>query len=401
MPARCRLLAGSVGPERVPARPDPEDADWYLPLHVRDARSARERIAALIAAGADVVVAPTWLTHRRALLPLGETRRAAEWSAAAVRLAREGVEIGLERRAEINAEAAADGQADPVLQRPQPMVAASLPALDDDPEIETGRLLPQEAATQRDYRDQAGYLADAAADLLAVEGQRSTGSARAAIAEAAGTGLPVWAALSQGSIAETGLEAWLAWARATGVERILVPPPLASHRVLLDAGTGWGGLPAAAGEVPDWLGSGADVLARVDRADEDAVSKLRAAIDDVEREALRLERAATDRWHDHVRDAASVAPGGAAAWVGSAPERALPAGFAWAVVPPEGAAQLPSDHFRLLVVADASTPGVEAALERGGVLASRAPIRGAARDLRVIRVSDEREPPLLLYRREG
>ena len=36
MVERCRLLAGSVGPERVPARPDPEHADWYLPLHLRE-----------------------------------------------------------------------------------------------------------------------------------------------------------------------------------------------------------------------------------------------------------------------------------------------------------------------------------------------------------------------------
>ncbi len=56
--------------------------------------AARERIAAQVAAGADVVVAPTWLTHRRALLPLGETRRAAAWTADAVRVAREAVEIG-------------------------------------------------------------------------------------------------------------------------------------------------------------------------------------------------------------------------------------------------------------------------------------------------------------------
>ena len=59
--------------------------------------AARERLAAQLTAGADVVVAPTWLTHRRALLPVGETRQARAWTAAAVRVAREAIEIGLER----------------------------------------------------------------------------------------------------------------------------------------------------------------------------------------------------------------------------------------------------------------------------------------------------------------
>ena len=54
---RRSLLAGSVGPERLPARPDPEDADWYLPLHLRDRGAARERLAGQIVAGADVIVA--------------------------------------------------------------------------------------------------------------------------------------------------------------------------------------------------------------------------------------------------------------------------------------------------------------------------------------------------------
>ena len=88
---RCSLLAGSVGPERLPAHPDPEHADWYLPLHLRDARAARERLVGQTVAGAAVVMAPALLTHRRALLPLGETRRAAAWTAAAVRLGREAI----------------------------------------------------------------------------------------------------------------------------------------------------------------------------------------------------------------------------------------------------------------------------------------------------------------------
>ena len=137
MTERVLLLAGSVGPERVPSRRDPEQTDWYLPLHVRDAQAARERLAGQVTVGADAVVAPTWLTHRRALLPLGETRRAGAWTAAAVRTAREAVEIGLERRQEALAGVPED---DVRRGRPATLVAASLPALDDAPESEGGRL---------------------------------------------------------------------------------------------------------------------------------------------------------------------------------------------------------------------------------------------------------------------
>ena len=139
MALRRLLLAGSVGPERIPARTDPDDADWYLPLHVRDRATARERIADQVSAGADVVVAPTWLTHRRALLPLAETRRAAVWTADAVNVAREGVEAGLERRTEgpRQDEGEVQGQVqghEPPLARPVPQVAACLPVLGHDPD---------------------------------------------------------------------------------------------------------------------------------------------------------------------------------------------------------------------------------------------------------------------------
>ena len=46
MADRVLLLAGSVGPERIPARPDPDQADWYLPPHVRNEDAAREMVLA-------------------------------------------------------------------------------------------------------------------------------------------------------------------------------------------------------------------------------------------------------------------------------------------------------------------------------------------------------------------
>ena len=285
MTERVLLLAGSVGPERVPARPDPEDGDWYLPLHLRDEDVARERIAAQIAVGADVVVAPTWLTHRRALRPLGETRRAGAWTAAAVRVGRQAVEVGLERREASLADLDAD---DTRRGRPRPLVAASLPALDDEAESATGRLLPHEAATERDYRDQAGIIADAEPDLILVEGQQAEADARAAITQAIETGLPAWAALTTPALETSELSDWIDWAQARGLRRLLLPGPLRERAAATAAPLPWGALAPSDDPLSTWLEAGAGVVAWLDGANPAVVEPLRSAIDDHERAAIEL-----------------------------------------------------------------------------------------------------------------
>ena len=187
------LIAGSSGGERAPVERSSATAErWFEPLHVQDPVAARERIAGQVAAGADVVLAPTWRTHRRALMDVGESRRAREWTEAAVRVAREGVDAGLERRDGVVEDASAepgrddasadrgpdDASADPQpddgappipLVREPPRVAGVLPLLDDEPEPGTGRLLPREPAAARDYDEAAGHLADADVELILVE----------------------------------------------------------------------------------------------------------------------------------------------------------------------------------------------------------------------------------------
>lgn len=396
-PARRLLLAGSGGPERRPARHDPDDADWFLPLHVRDETGARERIAARVAAGADVVVAATWLTHRRALLPLGETRRAREWTAAAVRIARQGVEVGLERRAERPADAQMpdDGVHHG---RPEPLLAASLPALGE--ETGSGRLLPREAATERDYRDQAGLLGDAEPDVLLVEGQRRKEEARAAISEALRVGLPVWVALEGTILDEGGLEAWVEWCGAVGVACMLAPGPF--RDVLPATGTPitWGGLVKSADEVGRWLEAGANIIARLDGASPAVLEPLRAAIDDFERAELEVARAGRARWRQHVARAAAMAPGGAAAWVGPSLDDPLPPGFEWLVIEGAGARHLPSEHYRLVVVAPGAFVDTEHLLERGGILAAPPGVLRVSGDLRLVVLDESADPPLGIFRRE-
>ena len=393
MTERRLLLAGSVGPERIPSRPNAENADWFLPLHLRDERAAIDRIAAQVEAGADVVVAPTWLTHRRALLPLGETRRAAAWSAAAVRVARDGVELGLERREASLAAAEAD---DVRRGRPLPLVAASLPALDDDPEPGTGRLLPREAATERDYRDQAGLLSDAQPDLLLVEGQRTEDGARVAMTEAVDTGLPVWTALTADAIALSGTEAWLDWGVGIGAARLLLPPPLEDRLAARAASLRWGAVLRRPDAVASWLDAGAGTIASLDGASPRNLAAFRQAVDELEREEVEQAHAADRRWRELVGQAASMAPGGAAAWVGQAPDAPLPAGFAWTVVDQTQLRRLPADHYRFVVTVD--DPGSDAArlLQRGGILVGP-PQHSSALRLLII---DEQLPPLAIHRRD-
>lgn len=393
---RRLLLAGATGPERMPVRHHREDADWFKPLHIRDEHAARERIAAQIAAGADVVIAPTWLTHRRALLPLGETRRAAEWTAAAVRLARDAVEVGLERRDEALADAPQD---DPRRQRPVPLVAAALPALDDGAEQEHGQLLPREAATERDYRDQAGILSDAMPDLLLVEGQPDEAEARLAMTEAAQTGLPVWTVLNTSCLASVDLEEWLDRASQGGVERLLLPPPLERLAGAANASLPWGGVDVAATAVADWLDAGADVIGRLDGATTAALEPLRSAIDAHEEVELRADQAARSRWTDLVAEAAAMAPGGAAVIIDGHGTDSLPAGFEWIAVDAAERRLLPNGHFRLVVSTDAG-PDLGRLLERGGILAQPLADPTGSSPLRLVRVNDLGDPALAIYRRE-
>jgi len=398
MAERRLLLAGSVGPERIPVRRDRDEADWFKPPHVRHEQAARDRIAGQVAAGADVVLAPTWLTHRRALLPLGETRQARAWTAAAVRLARDGVEVGLERREEALAAAPED---DVRQGRPTPLIAASLPALDQDPEPGIGQLLPREAATERDYRDQAGLLADAEPDLLLVEGQATEAEVRIAIDEAVDTGLPTWASLGAAVIATTDLEEWFDHSHDAGIQRLVLPPPATSAWAAAEGDLPWGGAVRAASEVADWLDAGASVIARLDAASPQVLLSLREAIDEFERAELETARAAEARWWDLLAQAAAIAPGGAALWLGSPPTTPLPEGFEWIEVDADEMRRLPLEHYRLIASRADLPLDPTPLLEHGGVLVmSPAGVRRDDAELHLL-VLDDTGPPLAIYRREG
>jgi hypothetical protein len=365
-----RVLAGAPATDRRTfARRDTAER-WFEPDHVRDPARVRNEMAAQVVAGADVLLAPTFLTHRRALLEVGESRRAREWTVVAVQVAREAVELGLERR---------DGASERLeVVRSDVLVLGVLPDLDAEPEPGTGRLAPREAATERDEADQAGILADAAVDAILVEPRASSARLGASAAKAADTGLDVWVDV-RASTAEP-LEAWLESVLPVGpAALLLVPGELAGSATLVDRVRQEVEIPDIGVVAPrdvdaslarEWLEAGADLIGRGDAATPEAIRPLVEARQEHTLELRRVATEAQERWDRWVGEAARRAPGGSALWLGESPAR-LPDGFAWTVARGEAVSSAPDEAFRLIVSTDPLEPTAAARLlERGGIVAA-------------------------------
>jgi methionine synthase I (cobalamin-dependent) len=351
----------------------------------------RQALAAQIEAGADVVVAPAWLTHRRALIEIGESRRATEWTRAAVQLAREAVEEGLPRRGEPRSGEAV-------------LVAGPLPDLDARPEAGSGHLAERGAAADRDRDAQAGILAEAGVDLILVEKHLALEASARSVAAASATGLDVWATIQDagpaGGTADADAEAEaVAMAGATTI--LLEVPGLATDAgapadafdaaveglvrrerrsigVLLPVG-----LPSAPIErFRRWLEAGASVLGVSEGAAPDALRPLREAID----AGLEVQRAAREAseapWRAWVAEAAERAPSGAALWLEGREDRfsesdtnqsgALPTGFAWTRADASELRRLPTGAYRFVVAdGDVDVRDVTRLLDEGGIAVAR------------------------------
>lgn len=341
------LLAGAWGDEREPPARAGGGFGWHLPQHIREPAETRRRLAEQVRAGADAITAPTFRTSRRALAPVGESRRAGEWTAAAVTLAREAAQEA--------------GRA--------VLVCGSLSPV--------GRA-PDNEADLNAFEAHAGSMAEAGVDVILVELMPSAAAGRAATHAAAATGLPVWS----GAALESG--EWLGeWAEAV--------EPAEPHRLLLYAEPAAARLgleelarltsrplgaclPAPVGhdDMTALLERGAGVLGLVSSATAEVLRPMREAID----AQLAVEAAAAGEsvgeWQAWLERAAGWAPGGPALWLGDEPKVKLPPGFAWTVAPAQDAGRLPEDHFRLVVVdparADAAPPSLNRLVQVGGIL---------------------------------
>lgn len=397
------LIAGSAEGEREAPVPGPEPA-WFQPLHVRDPAAARRALAARVARGADALLAPTWLTHRRALLRVGESRRAAEWTTAAVRVAREAADEGLAMRPTD-------------LPQTHVTVAGVLPRLDAWADESTGRRPTARTARAADLHELAGVLTDAGSDVLLVEDQGNAASWAEAVRSALAAGVPVWAAVDVaramegptieaiGSCSGVGTYALLVdagddadagiWARTITALRTTTGLDLGG---LLPAGASDADLAAM---VRSALEADAWAVGLATTATPERLGIVRAAMDEVagEREAAR--EAADVAWRQCVEQAAQQAPGGRAVWLADEPPRQPPPSFDWTLAPWSDLPRLPVGAFRL-VVSDGGRAGVPALshlLDEDGVLVARGARAGPMRELEILRVIETDGSAVITARR--
>lgn len=357
------LIAGTSGDEQLsPGHPGPEP-DWHLPAHARDPKAVRERMAAQVVAGADILLAHTYLTHRRALARVGEARRARELTRAAVLLARDAAEQGREGR-----DPERPWAASPV------WVAGVLPVLGEDQG--SGRLGAADAAAARDLHDHAGSLADAGVDVILVDGPRTAGETAIAVGAAHSMGIEAWAVVAPGP-------ASLMLEERGSPEAILlsVGEGLHGSREGIDAFQSAG--PAARGVLLNaeadvslrqtadgWLAAGATLLGIGDGASPERLAILRAAIDDHELASAREREDEVSSWLDWVARGAAMAPPGRAAWLAERRPSTLVPGWEWTVVPLAEIRLMPAGRYRLVVSEkfEAASEQLGRLLEVGGVL---------------------------------
>lgn len=371
-PGLPHVLAGAYAADRrVVARPA-SGPRWFEPAHVRDPAHVREELARQAAAGADFVLAPTWLTHRRALVPVGESRRVREWTQDAVDLARQAAEIGRERH-------------------DSPHMARVLGVLPDPAattDEATGKVPRPDSATERDERDQAGILAECGVAGVLIECRPSLMRARGAVRAVVESDLSAWMILPATPGDGRPFDAWVEELEEDGVAMLLL-------RVEPDDAGGWTAATARSDalaearfgivtptplRVPDprgvadaWFAGGAQVVGIEVGATPDALRPLveaRDALLHAVHEQQAATRAATDTF---VVAAARRAPTGRALWIGDRPG-ILPTGFDWTVVPADAVGSVPADAWRLIVSLAPLGPDAAARLlERGGIVAATTP----------------------------
>lgn len=173
------IIDGGTGTQLQAEGVPMDDEAWSGRANLEQPEVVQRVHEAYIRAGAEVIIANTYAASRAALEPAGLADRVADAN-------RNAVAAALRAR-----EAAADGR--PVA------VAGSMSTF--NPVAMHGRNTVGPAAAERfpslaDFREQAGLLAEAGVDLIALEQMEVIGYGRAALQAATETGLPVWLGFS-------------------------------------------------------------------------------------------------------------------------------------------------------------------------------------------------------------
>jgi S-methylmethionine-dependent homocysteine/selenocysteine methylase len=167
--ARPILLDGATGTE-LNRRGVNTDLPLWSARALLEAPGVLQQVHAdYVRAGAELVTANTFRTHRRSLAPAGLGERSAELTRQAVAVARAGIHEAQPSR--------------PVY------VAGSLAPLED---CYSPELVPPQAECEREHAEMAQNLAAAGVDLMLVETMNTIREAQAATRAARATGLPVF-----------------------------------------------------------------------------------------------------------------------------------------------------------------------------------------------------------------
>lgn len=163
------LLDGATGTELDRRAVDISLPLWSAHALITAPEVLRQIHADYLRAGAEVITANTFRTHRRSLVAAGLGHRAKELTLYAMEIAREVVVL-----------ATSAGR--------ERFVAGSLSPLED---CYSPQLVPPQAECEREHAEMAQALVEAGADLILVETMNTIREARAATQAARATGLPV------------------------------------------------------------------------------------------------------------------------------------------------------------------------------------------------------------------
>jgi len=174
------LLDGATGSELTRRAVDTGLPLWSAQALVSAPEVLRQVHADYLRAGAEIITANTFRTHRRNLAHGGFGHRARELTAQAVAIARDAV---------WDYAAKQPGA-------PARFVAGSMAPLED---CYSPELVPPQEQCEREHAEMAGHLAEAGVDLILAETMNTIREAVAAVKAARATGLPVMVSFTCGS----------------------------------------------------------------------------------------------------------------------------------------------------------------------------------------------------------
>jgi homocysteine S-methyltransferase len=177
------IIDGGMGSQLQAEGVPMDEVAWSARANLERPDVVQRVHEAYIRAGAEVIIANTFAASRAALEPAGLGSRVAEANRNAVRAALRAREAAATRPVAV---AGSMSSFCPIAMEPTALDAPLSSPTSEDPRF------PGLA----DFREQAALLAEAGADLIALEMIDGQGYGRAALQAAAETGLPIWLGIS-------------------------------------------------------------------------------------------------------------------------------------------------------------------------------------------------------------